>query len=827
MVDDGTFEDGIVGGELPGDELDPLLEQRFKALADVTVPDTWARISTNAVPRSTDVARTTRRPVIAVVAAAIAMIVGGIALSNFGDDAEQVTAATGTTEPSTDVTARADGDGFDPEARLCSTTLAESLGRGVPTVDYEPSDSPSQLTELSPIILRGQLISARSEAGGTVLDVKVRDAIGDERLDGIGNSVSLWTLAGQPPSGLLAGDFVAFLTGEQMGSEDGTTSNPWVVQIEGLWVACDAAGPAASVIAGPTETGWRSVAEGATLDELWQLVQFPERFISRPLGPPTVIENGAAVFDLRLIDGARFRLSLPERWAEEMTFTQWPAPSSTVIEGPSATIELSFGFCPDPGGMRENRLGSTVAISGTTATVCRPDELLSMAVAAVQPLTESDAEVFDLRPIHLGTQYAGVLSLAWPDLANCSNCARWGPMVFEAENVAVNRTGQTAVTAVDLDTLAEVWSADTGGFGTALHGGSDGVYLEVTGGAFLRLDPTTGREQWRLERDPDERDLGLSGHEANQWFVRSSFAIEGDPRPPILRRIDIDTGEILWTTAGREGTEWQWSQPAVFSDRVILMDVPDGDGIVDATLRAYHVQTGREIWTTDLDSPNAAFDPHVPFDTDGLSVLEFEDGAVLIVRTVGGDILRVDPTNGRILWRREGVFDRVSGTDLAADGSLAVAVDSNRGPLLIDPNTGENKAAPIRPGACPATIPPEPGFEPPLPWNPNPSDPETVWFGSADLWTVLDRAGHTLRKSVWWSANFPGGGEEEMPEVEVIYERLDADDDPVVSAAPGTNAYTAEDGWFMINGIEPDESGCWRATATYKGAELSYVFENR
>lgn len=55
---------------------------------------------------------------------------------------------------------------------------------------------------------------------------------------------------------------------------------------------------------------------------------------------------------------------------------------------------------------------------------------------------------------------------------------------------------------------------------------------------------------------------------------------------------------------------------------------------------------------------------------------------------------------------------------------------------------------------------------------------------------------------------------------------------PPMSVAPditngsmGTNAYTVEDGWFIIGGIDPDVGGCWRVTATYKGASMSYVYE--
>ena len=43
--------------------------------------------------------------------------------------------------------------------------------------------------------------------------------------------------------------------------------------------------------------------------------------------------------------------------------------------------------------------------------------------------------------------------------------------------------------------------------------------------------------------------------------------------------------------------------------------------------------------------------------------------------------------------------------------------------------------------------------------------------------------------------------------------------------APGTNAYTVADGWFMMAGIDPQDPGCWQATAEYRGASLRYVFE--
>lgn len=131
------------------------------------------------------------------------------------------------------------------------------------------------------------------------------------------------------------------------------------------------------------------------------------------------------------------------------------------------------------------------------------------------------------------------------------------------------------------------------------------------------------------------------------------------------------------------------------------------------------------------------------------------------------------------------------------------------------------------PFACPVTAPPDPAFVPPDPWPASPTSAEFAWYGSDALWTVVDATGGDVQnKSVWWSAKFPGGGEEEAPEIAVVYDRLDVEADPIVFPSPGTNASTATDGHFMINGVEPDDPGCWRGTATYKGATLSYVFEN-
>lgn len=398
------------------------------------------------------------------------------------------------------------------------------------------------------------------------------------------------------------------------------------------------------------------------------------------------IDGRVGVYDLELGEGGRFRLALPAAFATDLTLREPPAPAPITLEGPAVSISLAFEHCPDQTGMSWNSLGSTVALVDDVIRVCRPDELIAMEVRPTLPFDSSVAEAVDLRPIELGPRYRSILVAQWEELASCGNCAPWGPMVYPEDAVAVNRTGPTQVTAVDLETLAEVWTVDTGGFNTYLHGGPAAVYLEVTGGPFLSLDPAIGGERWRIERDPDERNAGLSGHAGEAWLLRSSFSIEGDDRPPLLRRIDPASGEVLWTAQGRVGTEWQWDGPVVIEGHVVIMDVTNNPGVpVDpagGAVLGFELASGTPAWTTDLDSPTEAYD-------FGLTaVFDFEDGPALIVRTIDGDIVRIEPSTGAIRWRTFVANGRLSGTELGPGGRLALAVMTSDQLLIIDSDTG-------------------------------------------------------------------------------------------------------------------------------------------
>ena len=130
-----------------------------------------------------------------------------------------------------------------------------------------------------------------------------------------------------------------------------------------------------------------------------------------------------------------------------------------------------------------------------------------------------------------------------------------------------------------------------------------------------------------------------------------------------------------------------------------------------------------------------------------------------------------------------------------------------------------------------AVTKPEPPFVPPKQDLARPpADYRAAWYGSARLWTMLDRGGEIWKrlpkdaaglsqKTFWWSADWSPGREPE-PAISVVGLRLDGPG--TFAFGPGTNA-TADFGTAMLVGIVVPTPGCWGVTAKYRGASLSIV----
>ena len=134
------------------------------------------------------------------------------------------------------------------------------------------------------------------------------------------------------------------------------------------------------------------------------------------------------------------------------------------------------------------------------------------------------------------------------------------------------------------------------------------------------------------------------------------------------------------------------------------------------------------------------------------------------------------------------------------------------------------------PPSCPITVPQDPPFVPPSPYDTLGFEGE-FWYGSNSLWTVVRQDGiweglpHNptgyTQKVFWWREGYIWN-EEPEPEIIVTGERLDASAPPLI-ASRGTNAFAADIGSAMLVGVDLPTLGCWKITGKYGGTELSFV----
>lgn len=134
------------------------------------------------------------------------------------------------------------------------------------------------------------------------------------------------------------------------------------------------------------------------------------------------------------------------------------------------------------------------------------------------------------------------------------------------------------------------------------------------------------------------------------------------------------------------------------------------------------------------------------------------------------------------------------------------------------------------PANCPITVPQDPPFIPPAPYDSLGFEGE-FWYGSTSLWTAVRQNGiwealpHNptgyTQKVFWWREGYVWN-EEPQPELTVTGERLDLSAPPLI-VSRATNAYAADIGSAMLVGVDFPTLGCWKIRGKYAEAELSFV----
>jgi len=198
---------------------------------------------------------------------------------------------------------------------------------------------------------------------------------------------------------------------------------------------------------------------------------------------------------------------------------------------------------------------------------------------------------------------------------------------------------------------------------------------------------------------------------------------------------------------------------------------------------------------------------------------------------IGKDAER--PTFSRLLAQRRR-RNVISAWSAAAVATLSIALV-----ILVWPSMGISNPAATSPtltgvpASCPVTVPGRSAFTPAseTPEGP-PSVYDEVWYGTPQLWTMINPQGEVNSKrwlegdrTFWWSEEY---SPDNPGEFTITAEQIDGPTSTVRVSEPAGSGFSP----FMVQpthesvthvGIALPEPGCWRLTAEYKGATLSYV----
>lgn len=515
-----------------------------------------------------------RRPRVAILAAAavaavIAGVAGILAVDAPRDDVDVVGPPDDTSDQPLD------GPIDNDSAATCEEVdrFAQRMSNLGITYDYQPSASLAELASVVDVVVEGTIVSIREHVDGddhrVVFGVEATASSAD--VIEADESFEMWLDFG--PASVPYDDIAAAFTAgipTVLFLDPGPAPGTWAPTLEGLWVACDRTGPAASALVEPAF--W---SHSGSLDDLFSAAR------SGPSEPAIEVDvanepRAATIAFGRLWIGA----------------TDGEVPLASTLEAFEIATAAPVGPVVADGPRSPDLAGDVLAIAAT-------EHYLWVRTSSGGPAYEeydgADNLVYRVDPTTLAATATAFLTGDGPLAARADR-------VFAADHSGLRIFDENGseIANVSLDEATGVEDSTTPGTNgiVALRTSDDGLWARHQGREWvLQLDPDTGRA---ISSVSLAEASGAATPAEDVWWISASL-----DRPLVLRGVVLSPGPMRVvlpdvTTEGRNALE-TIDRRSVFVDRPFaVFDPVDGSetplGTGEGTTVSV-VRTGEGPWT--------------------------------------------------------------------------------------------------------------------------------------------------------------------------------------------------------------------------------------
>ncbi|MYH72590.1 MAG: PQQ-like beta-propeller repeat protein [Acidimicrobiia bacterium] len=353
-------------------------------------------------------------------------------------------------------------------------------------------------------------------------------------------------------------------------------------------------------------------------------------------GEPSVLydESDFGGINVTLADGTELFMRLPGI-SDDAEVSLWDE-TQFVVGGLS--VSINFEPCTNRGfdAASPNERGQHYQLPEPSIVIlCETYFPLQAAIFSGRDWQPEELEFLDLWLLAVGWELEQIHRDGQPHRGplRAGEVVLFAPR-FEGENLY----------AIDPETGYNAWFKWYGESLFLLAATDETAIVAPWNNSVIAVDATNGDERWRAEFGKYARVTRAVSLGRGEWLIAIEFTNEGDPSPPQLARLDAQ-GSVLWTAAGREGTDWAWDDPIVSDGRAFIRDVPhEWADAGRASVTAFDTETGDLLWRTELDSTSEGYP------TRSLAIAQPSESFLIALILENELVVRLDPATGEFAW---------------------------------------------------------------------------------------------------------------------------------------------------------------------------------